>query len=64
MFDQAGRLAGMTGTAPDGSATLISAAALAGLGELPLAAAPAGPLSIDALYERGLRIALQLLVTP
>ena len=64
VFDQAGRLAGMTGTAPDGSAMLIPAAALTALGELPLATVPAGPVPIDAVYERGLRIALQLLVTP
>lgn len=66
VFDQAGRLAGMAGGTPDGSATLVPAATVAALGEVPVAAAPTSGAperaAIDTVYELGLRVALQVLV--
>ena len=73
VMDARGRVAGLALPGPQGAATFVPASLWRGLGDgddrmapSPLAARPASPgglaVPADAAYERGLRLALQVLV--
>ena len=66
VFDQQGRLIGMTMRGPDGAARLLAVSALRAAWPQAFAEVPpdAPKLSPDAVYERAMDVAVQLIVLP